>query len=41
VVLAIKGEQKAREIYKELQENGFFVEAIYKKEGKNYRRIYP
>jgi TusA-related sulfurtransferase len=41
VVLAIKGEQKAREIYKELYENGFFVEAIYKKEGKNYRRIYP
>jgi TusA-related sulfurtransferase len=41
VVLAIKGEQKAREIYEELSENGFFVEAIYKKEGKNYRRVYP
>ncbi|WP_333784440.1 sulfurtransferase TusA family protein [Thermocrinis sp.] len=41
VVLAVKGEKKAKDIYHELQKEGFFVEAIYKKEGKNYRRIYP
>ena len=41
VVLAVKGENKAKEIYQELLKEGIFVEAIYKKEGKNYRRIYP
>ena len=41
VVLAVNGEKKAKDIYHELQREGFFVEAIYKKEGKNYRRIYP
>ena len=41
VVLAIKGENKAKEIYQELLKEGIFVEAIYKKEGKSYRRIYP
>jgi len=41
VVLAIKGENKAKEIYQELFKEGIFVEAIYKKEGKSYRRIYP
>ncbi|WP_448584133.1 sulfurtransferase TusA family protein [Thermocrinis sp.] len=41
VVLAIKGEKKAKDIYQELLREGFCVEAIYKKEGKDYRRIYP
>ncbi len=41
VVLAVKGGQRAREIYEELLKEGFFVEAIYKKDGKNYRRVYP
>ncbi|WP_029551985.1 sulfurtransferase TusA family protein [Thermocrinis jamiesonii] len=41
VVLAVKGEEKAKKIYQELSKEGFFVEAIYRKEGKNYRRIYP
>lgn len=41
VVLAVHGYQKAKEIYEELQKEGFGVEAIYKKEGKEYRRVYP
>ncbi len=41
VVLAVYGYQKAREIYEELEREGFGVEAIYKKEGKEYRRVYP
>ncbi|MCS7262504.1 MAG: sulfurtransferase TusA family protein [Aquificaceae bacterium] len=41
VVLALKGYQKAMETYQELRKEGFGVEAIYKKEGKNYRRVYP
>lgn len=41
VVLAVKGYNKAMEIYENLRREGFGVEAIYKKEGKNYRRVYP
>lgn len=41
VVLAVKGYEKAREIYEELRREGYGVEAIYKKEGKSYRRVYP
>ncbi|MEJ5338774.1 MAG: sulfurtransferase TusA family protein [Aquificaceae bacterium] len=41
VVLAVHGYQKARDIYEELMKEGFGVEAIYKKEGKEYRRVYP
>ncbi|MDW8066595.1 MAG: sulfurtransferase TusA family protein [Aquificaceae bacterium] len=41
VVLAIHGYNRAKEIYEELKREGFGVEAIYKKEGKTYRRVYP
>jgi len=41
VVLAVHGFGKAKEIYEELKREGFGVEAIYKKEGKEYRRVYP
>ncbi|MGC8852003.1 MAG: sulfurtransferase TusA family protein [Hydrogenobacter sp.] len=41
VVMAVKGYQKAKSIYDELLKKGFGVEAIYKKEGKSYRRVYP
>ncbi|MFN3870233.1 MAG: sulfurtransferase TusA family protein [Aquificaceae bacterium] len=41
VVLAVHGYTEAKEIYEELQREGFGVEAIYKKEGKEYRRVYP
>ncbi len=41
VVLAVHGYKEAREIYDQLQKEGFGVEAIYKKEGKEYRRVYP
>lgn len=41
VVLAVRGYQRARDIYEELRREGFGVEAIYKKEGKDYRRVYP
>ncbi len=41
VVLAVRGYDKAREIYEELKREGFGVEAIYRKEGKEYRRAYP
>jgi len=41
VVLAVKGYDRAREIYEELRREGFGVEAIYRKEEKSYRRVYP
>ncbi len=41
VVLAVRGEDKAREIYELLLKEGFGVEAIYRKRDKNYERIYP
>ncbi len=41
VVLAVHGYKEAKEIYDQLQKEGFGVEAIYKKEGKEYRRVYP
>ncbi|SHK43781.1 sulfurtransferase TusA family protein [Thermocrinis minervae] len=41
VVMAVKGEKKAKDIFQRLQEEGVAVEAIYKKEGKNYTRVYP
>jgi len=41
VVLAVKGYEKAKSIYDELLREGFGVEAIYKKEGKSYKRVYP
>ncbi|MEN3028088.1 MAG: sulfurtransferase TusA family protein [Aquificaceae bacterium] len=41
VVLAVHGYQKAKDIYEELRKEGFGVEAIYRKEGKEYRRVYP
>ncbi len=41
VVLAVKGYEQAKSIYNELYKKGFGVEAIYKKEGREYRRVYP
>ncbi len=41
VVIAVKGEDKARKVYEELLREGFGVESIYKKEGGNYTRVYP
>ncbi|NPB07824.1 MAG: DUF3343 domain-containing protein [Aquificae bacterium] len=41
VVLAVRGEEKARELYEKLKEMGIAVEAIYRKEGRDYRRVYP
>ncbi len=41
VVLAVRGYEEAKGMYDELYREGFGVEAIYKKEGKSYRRVYP
>ncbi len=41
VVLAVRGEENARKVYELLLKEGFGVEAIYKKEGKEYKKIYP
>ncbi|MFN3599239.1 MAG: sulfurtransferase TusA family protein [Aquificaceae bacterium] len=41
VVMVVRGYEEAKKIYEELQKEGFGVEAIYKKEGKEYRRVYP
>ena len=41
VVLAVKGEKKAKEIYEELLKEGLGVESIYRKEGKEYLKVYP
>lgn len=41
VVLAVVGYERAKGIYEELLKKGFGVEAIYRKEGKSYRRVYP
>ncbi len=41
VVLAVRGEDKARKLYEELSREGFGVEAIYRKRNGNYERIYP
>ncbi len=41
VVLAVCGEKRAKEIYEKLKEKDIAVEAIYKKEGKEYKRVFP
>lgn len=41
VVLAVAGGNKAKEIYEKLKEMDIAVEAIYKKEGKEYKRVFP
>jgi len=41
VVLALRGEEKAVELYNRLLQEGFGVESIYKKKGKDYVKIYP
>ncbi|MFN3814174.1 MAG: sulfurtransferase TusA family protein [Aquificaceae bacterium] len=41
VVLALKGYQKAKEVYDELSKEGFGVEAIYRREGESYKKVYP
>ncbi|HIC96970.1 MAG TPA: DUF3343 domain-containing protein [Aquificaceae bacterium] len=41
VVLAVRGEERARELYEDLRREGFGVEAIYKKEKKGFKKIYP
>ena len=41
VVLAVRGEDRARELYELLLKEGFGVEAIYRKKNKAYEKIYP
>ncbi len=41
VVLAVRGEKRAKELYELLRREGFGVEAIYRKEGRRYLRVYP
>jgi len=41
VVLGIRGEERAREVYEKLKEMGVGVEAVYRKEGKRYERVLP
>lgn len=41
VVLAVCGEKRAREIYEKLRDMDIAVEAIYRKQGKEYKRVYP
>ncbi|WP_457601454.1 sulfurtransferase TusA family protein [Hydrogenivirga sp.] len=41
VVLAVRGEKRAKELYELLRKEGFGVEAIYEKRGKDYVRVYP
>ncbi len=41
VVLAVKGEDRARDIYEHLLEENYGVEAIYRKTDKGYEKIYP
>ena len=41
VVLAVCGEKRAKEIYEKLKEKDIAVEAIYRKEGKEYKRVFP
>ncbi len=41
VVLAVRGGNRARELYELLLREGFGVEAIYRREGKDYERVYP
>lgn len=41
VVLAVRGEERAKELYELLRKEGFGVEAIYRKRHGKYERIYP
>ncbi len=41
VVLGVRGERKALDLYEFLRENGFGVEAVYRKKGSSYVRIHP
>lgn len=41
VVLAVSGEEKAKELYELLRKEGFGVEAIYRKKNGEYERTYP
>ncbi|MDQ7083389.1 MAG: sulfurtransferase TusA family protein [Aquificota bacterium] len=41
VVLALRGREKALEVYRLLRDKGFGVESVYRKEGKGYVRVYP
>ena len=41
VVLAVKGKERAKELYDLLRRKGFGVEAIYSKKNGEYDRIYP
>ncbi len=41
VVLALRGREKALEVYELLRREGFGVEAVYRKEGRGYVKIYP
>ncbi len=41
VVLAVRGEENALSLYEKLLKEGFGVEAVYKKKGKDYIKIHP
>jgi TusA-related sulfurtransferase len=41
VVLALKGWDKAKEVYELLRKEGFGVEAIYRRKNGSYERVYP
>ncbi|MEN3033885.1 MAG: sulfurtransferase TusA family protein [Aquificaceae bacterium] len=41
VVLAIRGKSEAREVFDNLTKSGIAVEAIYEKNGREYRRVFP
>jgi TusA-related sulfurtransferase len=41
VVLALRGERRALEVYNLLLEEGFGVEAVYRRKGRDYVRVYP
>ncbi|NPB06600.1 MAG: DUF3343 domain-containing protein [Aquificae bacterium] len=41
VVLAVRGFERAKEIYERLKDEGVAVEAVYRKRGKTYERVLP
>ncbi len=41
VVIAVKGYKRAQELYSRLRKEGIGVESIYRREKKNYRRVFP
>ncbi len=41
VVLAVKGFERAKDIYEHLLKENYGVEAIYRKEGESYKKVFP